>query len=555
MKHLVLYRKYRPTIFKEVIDQDDIAKTLLNQINEGKVSHAYLFVGPRGTGKTTISRVLSKAVNCLNRDHGEPCNNCIACNSINESTTLDYMELDAATNNGVDDMRNLIESTQYAATLLKNKIYVIDECHMLSKGAFNALLKTLEEPKGSSIFILATTELQKIPATIISRCTKLFFKRINADAIVKNLQYVCEKEGRTAEFNALKLIAANSDGAMRDALSLLDQAFYMCSDTISEKIVSEMLGYSNNETIFELVEALFRHNYNSIVSLLHAQIQMGKDVQAILNDLTARLRDCMLLKATNGEILLDCTEDYKCRIDSVIQDFSLSDILAVISEINKISAAARLSQNSLTVVETGITLMCLPLLEADAEIPSLISRINSIEEKLQSIISCSKVITKEVVIEKYQLNSPIDVESVLMGQVITTQNSECEKLTIGQCTPSETDVKLTQNNKAVTSNEDHEPLNIIKEDDTKSIIDPFSVINSTIKQVGSILAPKLSQFKETIESLRREDVIFDAILMASEYSLDEDSKALNISTIPPIAYVLNTIYPKIEGINLVVSSK
>ncbi len=549
MNHIVLYRKYRPSTFKEIIDQDDIAKTLQNQVIDDKVSHAYLFIGPRGTGKTSIARVISKAVNCLEPVNGEPCNKCISCKSINDGTTLDYIELDAATNNGVDDMRNLTETTHYTSSLLKRKVYVIDECHMLSKGAFNALLKTLEEPQGPSIFILATTEMEKIPKTIISRCTKMFFKRISFDALVKNLQYVCEKENRDAEINALKLIASNSDGAMRDALSLLDQAFAMCEGVISERIVAAMLGYSNNDTILGLIDVLLQRNFNSIITLLHEQLSRGKDIQSILSELTLRLRDCMMLKATNGQVILECTEDYKKRIEEIIKPITLADILSVISEVNKLSAATKFAPNALTIVETGITLMCLPQLDNDANLSGVISRINAMENKLNNIVSQGKVITKEIVIERIVSPNTINDE-----QLFTTSSKEESE---SQGSREESNKGNRDNNSDVKK----EKTNVKVPSVPKSIlsqIKPFdcnedSCCSDRVKESPEQVP--LSLFEKCVVSLRNEDVIFDTILMSSNYSLDIPNRIINITAIPPLAFVLNTVFKNLDGITLVVTEK
>ena len=256
MAYLALYREWRPKTFHDVVGQDHVTITLKNQINSDRIAHAYLLCGTRGTGKTSTAKILAKAVNCLNSDHGEPCNECEMCIKINAGTAIDVTELDAASHNGVDNIRDIIEDVAYPPQEARYKVYIIDEVHMLSIGAVNAFLKTLEEPPSNIIFILATTDPQKLPITILSRCQRFDFKRIKSADIFERLRKIVSKQGISIEDNSLKLISRISDGAMRDALSILDQAISMNEGKVEYDSVIDMLGLVTNESLTKLSDSI-----------------------------------------------------------------------------------------------------------------------------------------------------------------------------------------------------------------------------------------------------------------------------------------------------------
>ena len=278
----VLYRKYRPKVFSDVYGQDHVTSTLKNEIENGRVSHAYLFTDSRGTGKTTCAKILAKAVNCEHNVNGEPCNECEVCKGLDNGSIYDVVEIDAASNNGVDNIRELRDDTNYAPTRGKYRVYIIDEVHMLSTGAFNALLKTLEEPPSHVIFILATTEVHKLPATILSRCQRFDFKRIQPETMAKRLNQVAEAEGITLESDAALLIARIADGALRDGLSILDQCAGRGS-VVNAQLVSEVAGLAGKEAIYKLSSCISSKDSSSAMSIISELYQNSYDMERYIS--------------------------------------------------------------------------------------------------------------------------------------------------------------------------------------------------------------------------------------------------------------------------------
>mgnify|MGYP003293313097 CR=1 FL=1 len=282
MAYIALYRKFRPRTFEEVVGQEHIEKTLKNQIINNRVGHAYLFSGGRGSGKTSTAKILARAVNCLNPIDGEPCNECEICKQALEGNLVDITEMDAASNNGVDNIRDIREEVQFIPTTAKYRVYIIDEVHMLSTGAFNALLKTLEEPPAHVIFILATTEPQKLPATILSRCQRFDFKRISRENIIKRLKYICEENNTKIEDSALRMIANLADGAMRDAISILDRCVSDGDEVITEEKIRELSGVPQFEYLSKMAHAIFSKNPETVLKISEALVEEGKDINVFL---------------------------------------------------------------------------------------------------------------------------------------------------------------------------------------------------------------------------------------------------------------------------------
>lgn len=336
-QYQVIYRKYRPQKFSEVSGQAHIVQTLANALKMGKVAHAYLFNGPRGTGKTTIARILAKAVNCLDEKSFEPCNKCAACVDINDGRALDLIEIDAASNRGIDEVRELREGIKFAPIKLKYKFFIVDECHMLTKEAFNALLKTLEEPPAHAIFVLATTELHKVPDTIISRCQHFDFHKLTLEKIIDRLEQIAQKEKVKIERSALEIIAINAEGGMRDAESLLGQIMAISTISKDGKITMEevrtFLGATDTNAVIEMVNYLSAKDTAAAISFINKLIDDGYDIEQFNKSLINYLRKVMLIKTDQALASLVAPELTMEQVKIILEQgnkFSPVDILRVI---------------------------------------------------------------------------------------------------------------------------------------------------------------------------------------------------------------------------------
>ncbi len=371
-----LYRKYRPTVFSDVYGQEHITDTLKSELGTGKTVHAYLFTGTRGTGKTTCAKILAKAINCLNPQNGDPCGECEMCRSIAEDKVTDICEIDAASNNGVDDIRTLREQVNFTPTSAKYRVYIIDEVHMLSQSAFNALLKTLEEPPAHVVFILATTEVHKLPATILSRCQRFDFRRIDPEKIVARLKYIAEKEGFTVSDDAAKLIAATADGGMRDAVSTLDLCASVSKD-ITEDTVMNVCAMAGEEYLINLADCIHDRNAKDALMLLDKLHNSSVDMQRLLSELTSHYRDLMICKTVNDDNLpIVCSTKKLEMIKNQAQKYDLREILSILESLQN-TAGKMQSGNRRTEMEMLIIRLCNPLLGND--LASLEARIASLE--------------------------------------------------------------------------------------------------------------------------------------------------------------------------------
>ena len=362
-----LYRKYRPADFSQVAGQQQVTVTLKNEVAGGNISHAYLFTGVRGTGKTSCARILAKAVNCLSPRGGNPCNECDICRAIDSGTLTDVIEIDAASNNGVENIRSLRDEIGYLPQRAKYKIYIIDEVHMLSAGAFNALLKTLEEPPAHAIFILATTEVHKLPATILSRCQRFNFRRIDAVSIAAYLSHIAQEEGFTVTDDALRMLAAAADGGMRDAISLLDVC-RAASDSVDASVVARAVGLSGSERVLELCGLVADGDISGCLSALAALYADSKEPERLCEELLAALRNILVMKtADNAASLINVDPAGLESIKRVASRFSLGRVMSSVAAVNDAIARMRFAFDKKTEAEMLLVSLCVASGGAGAE--------------------------------------------------------------------------------------------------------------------------------------------------------------------------------------------
>lgn len=394
MGYTALYRKFRPQEFEDVKGQEHIVTTLKNQIKADRIGHAYLFCGTRGTGKTTIAKILARAVNCEHPIDGSPCNTCKTCRAINEGTSMNVIEIDAASNNGVDNIREIREEVAYRPTTGKYKVYIIDEVHMLSTGAFNALLKTLEEPPSYVIFILATTEAHKIPITILSRCQRYDFRRITAETIAARLQELMDKEGNDVEEKAIRYIAKAADGSMRDALSLLDQciAFYLGEKLTYEKVL-ENLGAVDTQVFSRMLRQILQQNTAGTIKTLDEIIIQGRELGQFVTDFIWYLRNLLLISTSeHPEEAVDASAENLERMKEESSMLDVETLMRYIRIFSELSNQIKYASQKRVLVEIALIKLCQPVMEMNLD--SLYDRVRVLEEKLQNGVLMSSVPTE-----------------------------------------------------------------------------------------------------------------------------------------------------------------
>ena len=353
--YLALYRKYRPQVFEDVVGQDHIVKTLINQIKFDKISHAYLFTGSRGTGKTSIAKIFARAINCTNLKNGSPCGECDVCKSL-EGTNIDVLEIDAASNNGVDEIRELREKVKYPPVVGRYKVYIIDEVHMLSIGAFNALLKTLEEPPKQTVFVLATTEVHKLPATILSRCIRFDFKLVPLETLTSHLENILKKEGVKYEDTAVNVIARAGEGSVRDTLSIADRCVSFAGDNLTYQKVIDVLGVSERDTLINITDIILKKDIGNALVELDKVLSGGKSPLVFSNDLISYFRDLLLifsLKEKAREIVVVKDDVYeKMKLQAAQENYA--EILKGIEVLSSVEQELRYSAQPRIVLETAV---------------------------------------------------------------------------------------------------------------------------------------------------------------------------------------------------------
>jgi DNA polymerase-3 subunit gamma/tau len=383
MAYRALYRQYRPARFSDVIGQEHITTTLKHQVEADRPAHAYLFCGTRGTGKTSTARILARAVNCLSPEQGEPCGKCEACMLGSGEGAADITEIDAASNNSVSDVRDLIDSAQYAPLRLRRRVFIIDEVHMLSGAAFNALLKTLEEPPEHIIFILATTEPQKLPATIISRCQRFDFHRLSVPDIKQTLTDVLSRAGASIEDEGKLLIARAAQGGMRDALSLADQCLAFCGDQVTTQDVYNVLGSMEDAFLFDMADALLRSDTPGALRMLDGIVHSGRDLSVFCADLASHFRSLLLAKTCGRcEELLDCTPDVMTRCLEQAKPVSEARLMLALDRLLAAQNDMRYLPSPRTMLESAMVHICRP--EDSLSLAALEARVDRIETKLET---------------------------------------------------------------------------------------------------------------------------------------------------------------------------
>ena len=423
VSYTALYRKFRPAAFADVKGQDHIVTTLRNQLKANRIGHAYLFTGTRGTGKTTVAKIFARTVNCENPTEDGPCGECRSCRAIAAGASMNVIEIDAASNNGVDNIREIVEEVSYSPAEGKYKVYIIDEVHMLSSGAFNALLKTLEEPPSYVIFILATTEVHRLPITILSRCQRYDFKRISIDTITDRMQQLINVENVPVEEKALRYIAKTADGSMRDALSLLDQciAFNLGRELTYDKVL-EVLGAVDTEVFSRLLRNVLDRDVLGCVQLLEEIVMQGRELTQFVTDFTWYLRNLMLVQASdNLEDVIDMSTDNLKRLKEEAKLADIDRIVRYIRIFSELSGQIRYASQKRILVEIALIKLCKPEMEIDQE--AMLDRIRQVEDKVENgvavVIPQGRTVTGNTVAEqpkqKTQLPKavPEDVQQIV----------------------------------------------------------------------------------------------------------------------------------------------
>ena len=471
----VLYRKWRPKTFDDVSGQEHITTTLVNELKSGRINHAYLFTGSRGTGKTTCAKILAKAVNCLSPENGNPCGKCENCMAAEDGSFQDIVEMDAASNRRIDDIRSVIDGAVFTPAKGKYKVYIIDEVHMLTQEAFNALLKTLEEPPSHVIFILATTEVHKLPATIISRCQRFDFHRINPHVIKDRLKYVVEQEGCSITDDAALLIAAIADGALRDALSLTDRCIGLSGGEITLSVVREAAGLSGRGYVYDMASSCINKNCGEALELIAKLYGESKDMARLCEELTEHFRNLMLLKSVkNPDDILVVGRDELEVLKSHAERISLSEIVHIMDVLGSAFERMNRGADSRTEMETAVVKLCSPQLDVTED--AVLSRIGALERTVNRLMNMISTGTLTV-----QKEDNLNKNGETSNKAETSENTA--------------EFNDTENSENTVSNQAEDPQNSSREPQRKrGAVDVDEIYRN---------AKPFPNWKEVVENLRK----------------------------------------------------
>lgn len=384
MSYLALYRKYRPVRFEDLIGQEHVVKTLVNQIESGRLGHAYLFTGTRGTGKTTAAKIFAKAINCEHPINGSPCGKCATCKALSDPSNIDVLEIDAASNNGVNEIRELRENVQFPPVAAKYKVYIIDEVHMLSGAAFNALLKTLEEPPSHAVFILATTEVHKIPATILSRCMRFDFRLVSTERIAELIAKIYDEQGKKYEKEAVTAIAKAGEGSVRDALSVADVAISSGGEVLTYQDVTEILGTSNSEVLARFADELLSGDAGGALETVDALASLGKSMGVLMKDVTSLLRDVLIVKTCDGaDKILSLPQSKYDALKTLADKTNEHRLLRALEIFADAENSLRFSTRQRVIFETAAIKAARP--DTDYDFDALLSRIKTLEDRMNNL--------------------------------------------------------------------------------------------------------------------------------------------------------------------------
>lgn len=480
MSYIAIYRKYRPMVFKDVVGQEHITRTLKNQIISGRVGHAYLFNGSRGTGKTSSAKILARAINCLNPIDGEPCNECEICKAAINGSLTDIVEMDAASNNSVEDIRNIIDEVNFLPTIAKYRVYIIDEVHMLSIGAFNALLKTLEEPPEHVKFILATTEPQKLPATILSRCQRFDFKKIPNEYIKQRIEYICKNDKINIEKDAINTISVLAEGAMRDALSILERCLQEDTNNITGNQVKELVGIPKTELINEIVNNMLDYNIEETMKCVNNVLNDGKDISNLIWEIIKYVKDILVYKSTEKLEIYNDSELQKVK--DLANKSQKERLLNIIFELSNLSNELKMTTQKNIMFQVGIMKLC-----NNKELTSNSENVKSIEKKVDNNNQFKndndineKIFKIEGNIE--QLNKKIILTQETVGKILKNPeviNRSLKNVDNQQAKPQNIGNKLNSSNQNLK--------NLVTKEQNGKNVECWNKVVGSLKESGKIM--------------------------------------------------------------------